>query len=71
MMFAGVKEALRMGSKIAFWVGGFFILEGVIDNGRQGRKDFLSTTGAGLTTAGVFSLWSEYNDGGKGMSIMS
>lgn len=55
----GVKEGLKMGSKIGVWVGGFFYLESSIDLCRGGRKDFLSTTMAGLTVAGAFSVWSQ------------
>ena len=58
MALNGIKEGLKMGSKIGFWVGGFFYLESSIDLCRGGRKDFLSTTLAGLTVAGAFSAWS-------------
>ena len=62
VMYGGIKEGFRMGAKIGFWVGSFFALETIIDNGREGRKDFVSTTGAGLATAGAFSLWSKSSD---------
>lgn len=58
MMYGGVKEAFRMGSKVAFWAGGFFIVEEAIDRVRS-RTDFMSTVVAGLGVAGGFSVWSE------------
>ena len=58
-MLQGLREAGKMGSKIGFWVGGFFYLENMIDMSRGGRKDFLSTTLSGLTVAGTFSAWSK------------
>ena len=59
MMLGGIKEGLKMGSKVGFWVGTFFIVEEAVDEWR-GTKDFLSTVVAGLTTAAGFSgrLWS-------------
>lgn len=48
-----------MGSKVAFWAGGFFVVEEAVDRFR-GRKDFLSTLIAGVSIAGGFSFWSKY-----------
>ncbi len=60
MMLGGIKEGLKMGSKIAFWGGGFFVVEEAIDRLR-GTKDFVSTVIAGLSVSGGFSAWSEYS----------
>lgn len=46
-----------MGSKIAFWAGGFFLVEEAVDRLR-GTKDFISTVVAGLSISGGFSAWS-------------
>lgn len=56
--FGGVKEGLKMGTKIAFWTAGFFFVEDVFDRYRH-TKDFVNTVGASLAVAGGFSLWSE------------
>ena len=53
-----VKEGLKMGSKVGFWVGSYFAIEEAIDQVRGGRSDFLSSVVAGLSIAGGFSLWS-------------
>jgi len=56
-MLGAIKEGFKMGSKIAFWAGSFFLIEEAVDRVR-GSKDFLSTVVAGLSTAGAFSAWS-------------
>ena len=58
IMFGGVKEGVKMGTKLGFLGGGFFVVEEAVDRLR-GTKDFLSTVVAGLGIAGAFSLWSE------------
>ena len=58
MALGGVKEGLKMGAKMSFWVGTFFTIEEAID-GFSGKRDFMSTTAAGLTVAGGFSAWSK------------
>ncbi len=58
VMLGGVKEGLKMGSKVAFWAGGFFMVEEAVDRLR-GTKDFISTLVAGVGVAGGFSAWSE------------
>lgn len=58
IMFGGIKEGLKLGSKLAIGTGGFFIIEEVVDRLR-GEQDFRSTLIAGLTIAGGFSSWSE------------
>ena len=59
MMLGGTKEGLKMGSKIGFWAGAFFVVEEAVDDWR-GSKDFLSTVVAGVTIAAGFSAqpWS-------------
>lgn len=57
MMLGGIKEGMKMGSKIAFWAGSFFLVEESVDRMR-GTKDFLSTVVAGLSISGGFSAWS-------------
>ncbi|MCJ1398592.1 hypothetical protein MMC11_001792 [Xylographa trunciseda] len=59
MMFGAIKEGLKMGSKVGFWVGGFFAVEEAIDRAR-GRVDFLSTVVAGLSVAGGLSAWHRF-----------
>ena len=54
MVLGGVKEVLKMGSKIGFWTGSFFAVEEAVDEWR-GKKDFLSTAMAGMTVAAAFS----------------
>jgi hypothetical protein len=57
MAFGGVKEGLKMGTKISLWTVGFFAIEDVLDRYRE-TKDFFNTLVASLTVAGGFSLWS-------------
>ena len=57
MALGGVKEGMKMGAKLSFWVAGFFGIEEIFDQWR-GRKDFVNTTIASLAVAGVFSLYS-------------
>lgn len=54
MMLGGIKEGLKMGTKISLWTGSFFFVEEAVDRLR-GKKDFLSTVVAGLTISGGFS----------------
>jgi len=59
MAYGGVKEGMRMGLKLSFWVAGFFGVEEIFDRWR-GTKDFVNTTIASLTVAGVFSAYSTF-----------
>jgi hypothetical protein len=67
IMFGGVKEGIKMAAKLGFWVGAFFAIEEAVDQWgnrwewRRGKRDALSTTIAGLSVAGVFSIWSWLN----------
>lgn len=57
MAFGGVKEGMKMGLKLSFWVASFIGVEEIFDRWR-GTKDFVNTTIASLTVAGVFSAYS-------------
>ena len=56
-MLGGIKEGTKMGYRISFWTGSFFLVEEAVDQLR-GTKDFLSTVVAGLSISGGFSAWS-------------
>jgi hypothetical protein len=56
----GVKEGLKMGTRMSVWVAGFFTVENMLDGWRgEGGNDFFNTVTASLVVAGAFSLWSE------------
>jgi hypothetical protein len=55
--YGGLKEGLRMGTKICFWTTTMFGIEHMFDNSR-GQKDLINTVLACVTVAGGFSLWS-------------
>ncbi|GKT64152.1 hypothetical protein ColTof4_06527 [Colletotrichum tofieldiae] len=55
-MQGGLREGLRMGSRLSFWTLMTFGLESTVDRYR-GKTDLLSTVLASLTVAGGFSLW--------------
>lgn len=57
MAYGGVKEGLRMGLRLSFWVAGFFGVEEIFDRWR-GTKDFVNTTIASLAMAGAMSAYS-------------
>ncbi|KZL73586.1 hypothetical protein CT0861_02924 [Colletotrichum tofieldiae] len=57
-MQGGLREGLRMGSRLSFWTLMTFGLESTVDRYR-GKTDLLSTVLASLTVAGGFSLWSK------------
>ena len=59
-MLGGIKEGMKMGLKISFWTGSFFLVEEAVDRLR-GTKDFLSAVVAGLSISGGFSAWSTYS----------
>lgn len=48
-----------MGGRLAVWVGLFVVTEEAVDRLRWKHEDFASSTVAGLSVAGAFSLWSE------------
>lgn len=53
----GLREGLRMGTKICFWTTTMFAIENMFDNSR-GQKDLINTVLACVTVAGGFSVWS-------------
>lgn len=59
MAFSGLKEGIKMGSKMAVWTGMFFWIESQWDQIR-GQQDAANTVLATATVSGAFSLWSEY-----------
>lgn len=54
--YGGIREGLRMGSKVCFWSTAVLAIENMFDTYR-GTADFVNTVLAGLTVAGAFSLW--------------
>jgi hypothetical protein len=57
MAFAGIREGIKMGTKVSFWTAGFFSIEEMFDRYR-GTRDCFNTIIASLSVAGGFSLWS-------------
>jgi len=57
VMRGSIKEGAKMATRLGLCVAAFFAIEEAIDEQRYNR-DFMSTTFAGLTVAGAFSLWS-------------
>ncbi|KAL1866242.1 hypothetical protein VTK73DRAFT_4857 [Phialemonium thermophilum] len=58
--YGGVKEGLKMGSKICFWTTAMFSIENMFDNYR-GQKDLVNTVLASVAVAGGFSLWNRFS----------
>lgn len=58
-MVGGLKGGGRMGVKVAGWAAGFFAAEEAVDRYR-GRRDFVSTSVAGVAVAQGFCVWSEF-----------
>lgn len=56
MMLNGIKGSFKTGSKLSVLMGGFFVIEEVVDRYRK-QQDFLSTTIAGASLGGLYSLW--------------
>lgn len=52
--WGGIKEGLKMGSKLSFWVIGYFGIEHALDE-FWGKKDFTSSVAASLVVSGGFS----------------
>jgi len=53
---AGIKDALKMGSKIGAGALAFCLFEETVDYARHDERDFLSTVTAGLSFSGIYSL---------------
>lgn len=58
VIIGGVKHGFKMGARIGVGAASFFALEELVDLGRRGKRDFISTVLAGLTFAGGYRLWS-------------
>lgn len=59
-MIGGLKDGMKLGTKLSVGVAGFCLLEEVINQARPGNRDFLSTVTAGLTFSGLYSLIGVY-----------
>lgn len=57
LAFGGLKEGVKVGTKLAFLSTTMFCVENLFDNYR-GTKDMFNTTAAALAVAGGFSIWS-------------
>jgi hypothetical protein len=52
----GVKDAMKMGSKLGAGALAFCLFEETVDYARHEERDFLSTVTAGLSLSGIYSL---------------
>lgn len=61
-MLGGAKEGAKMAFKTSIWVAGFITMEDAVYQwrGAGGQRDCFSSLTAGLTTAGLFSLWNQF-----------
>ncbi|KAK2871734.1 hypothetical protein FQN49_002890 [Arthroderma sp. PD_2] len=59
-MIGGLKEGLKLGTKVGFGALAFCIFEETVDHAR-GNRDFLSTVTAGLSFSGVYSLLARHD----------
>ena len=57
LLFGGLKEGVKVGTKLAFLSTTMFCVEDLFDVYR-GTKDMFNTTAAALAVAGGFSIWS-------------
>jgi len=57
LAYGGLREGIRMGSKICFMTTSMFLIENMFDVYR-GTSDLLNTVTASVAVAGAFSLWS-------------
>ena len=55
-MLGGIKDGMRMGSKLGIGAVAFCLFEETFDHTRRGGRDFLSTVTAGLSFSGLYSL---------------
>lgn len=58
----GVKDAMKMGSKLGAGALAFCLFEETVDYARHDERDFISTVTAGLSFSGLFSLFGEPAD---------
>ena len=54
-MLGGLKEGIKMGSKLGGGAMAFCFFEETVDLARHGRSDFFSTVTAGLSISGIYS----------------
>ncbi|KAJ5132197.1 hypothetical protein N7448_006355 [Penicillium atrosanguineum] len=57
----GVKDAMKMGSKLGAGALAFCLFEETVDYARHEERDFLSTVTAGLSFSGIYSLLSRHD----------
>lgn len=57
--YGGIREGLKMGTKVTFWTTAMFGIETLFDTYR-GQMDLANTVLASVTVAGGFSLWSKF-----------
>ncbi|RDW82717.1 hypothetical protein BP6252_03829 [Coleophoma cylindrospora] len=60
MFLGGIKDGLKMGTKVSMGTAAFFSIEDLLDRYR-GTKDFLNTVVASLSVTGGFSLWNQFS----------
>ncbi|PYH40897.1 uncharacterized protein BP01DRAFT_307120 [Aspergillus saccharolyticus JOP 1030-1] len=60
-IIAGTKEAFRMGPKLGGGAMVFTILEDIVDQARNGQRDFLSSVVAGLSFSSLYSLFAQHD----------
>ncbi|EAS33528.3 uncharacterized protein CIMG_04552 [Coccidioides immitis RS] len=60
-MVGGLKDGIKLGTKLSVGVMGFSFLEEIINQARHGNRDFLSTVTAGLTFSGIYSLFARHD----------
>jgi hypothetical protein len=58
-MLGGVREGLKMGSKLSVGAMAFCLCEETIDHARN-ELDFVSTLTAGLSVSGLYSILGEF-----------
>jgi hypothetical protein len=57
----GVKDAMKMGSKLGAGALAFCLFEETVDYARHEERDFLSTVTAGLSLSGIYSLLARHD----------
>ncbi|KAL1958432.1 hypothetical protein VTO42DRAFT_4533 [Malbranchea cinnamomea] len=60
-MLGGLKEGLKMGSKLGVGTMAFCLFEETVDHARNGHADFLSTITAGLSFSGIYSVLARHD----------
>ncbi|KAL2013062.1 hypothetical protein VTN00DRAFT_587 [Thermoascus crustaceus] len=60
-MLGGIKEGIKMGSKLGAGALTFCLFEEGVDYARNDRRDFLSTVTAGLSFSGIYSLLARHD----------